>query len=652
MGLEGIVCGGLLAVAVLSATAGRSGRATRWLVALVAFGVALPLSAVWSTGKARALRVRLGAEERPIEVKTGGYASSATCQACHPGQYASWHASYHRTMTQLAAPETVRAPFAGERLVDEDGPCRLTRRGDELWAELPDPAWRGEPALRPQVERRIVMVTGSHHYQVYWFPSGKPRSVWALPFVWLIDEERWIPRGAAFLGPEERTRHILGVWNNSCIKCHATRGRPGADGAGAMDTRVVELGIACEACHGPAEEHARLHRDPRERYRRHLGGTDDASVVDPRELSHRRASEICGQCHGVWSHEGQAAWADWLRDGLDFRPGQALGASVRLLRYDEGLLPDERRAYASPDPSYRMERQFWRDGMVRVSGREYSGLAGSACFERGELSCLSCHRMHRDDGDPRPLAAWTDDQLAPGLEGDRACLACHASHGERVERHTHHPPESSGSRCLNCHMPHTTYGLLKAIRSHRIDSPRVDVELATGRPNACNACHLDRTLAWTAGRLAEWYGTPVPELPPQHHAVAASVLAVLSGDAGQRALAAWSFGWQPAREASGTGWMAPHLAPLLDDPYQAVRYIAARSLHSLPGFERFDYDFLAPQVERRLAVRAALERWRTLPPLVLHEPEPVLLDRAGALCEDRFYPLLASRDERPVELHE
>jgi hypothetical protein len=37
---------------------------------------------------------------RPIEVPGDGYATSQTCKACHPGQYETWHGSYHRTMTR------------------------------------------------------------------------------------------------------------------------------------------------------------------------------------------------------------------------------------------------------------------------------------------------------------------------------------------------------------------------------------------------------------------------------------------------------------------------------------------------------------------------------------------------------------------------
>ena len=38
----------------------------------------------------------------PRQDKTKGYTSSASCRACHPSQYDSWHKSFHRTMTQLA----------------------------------------------------------------------------------------------------------------------------------------------------------------------------------------------------------------------------------------------------------------------------------------------------------------------------------------------------------------------------------------------------------------------------------------------------------------------------------------------------------------------------------------------------------------------
>jgi len=107
-------------------------------------------------------------------------------------------------------------------------------------------------------------------------------------------------------------------------------------------------------------------------------------------------------------------------------------------------------------------------------------------------------------------------------------------------------------------MPHTTWGLIKASRSHTITSPGVVESLPPiGRSNACNLCHLDKTLAWTATHLHSRYGHVVPQLSADQKTIAASALWALEGDAAQRAFAAWSMGWDPARAVSADHWMAP-----------------------------------------------------------------------------------------------
>src|SRR4051812_13614638 len=70
--------------------------------------------------------------DRPVQIPSRGYASSQPCIACHPSQYAAWHRSYHRTMTQVATPETVVANFDGVRVDAGPGrPMLLERRGRE-----------------------------------------------------------------------------------------------------------------------------------------------------------------------------------------------------------------------------------------------------------------------------------------------------------------------------------------------------------------------------------------------------------------------------------------------------------------------------------------------------------------------------------------
>lgn len=627
--------------------------------------LALSAASAWTLGTVRQPPIAETAiPYRPIEVAADEYVSSRTCQACHPRNYATWHASYHRTMTQVAGPTAVVAPFNDIRLDLHGRKYQLQRRGDEFWVEMDDPDWTadasraGETGQPPRVQRRIVMTTGSHHLQVYWYATGRGRKIEQLPFDYRIDEQRWIPDHSSFVRPpwpegEKLPVAAPGQWDLGCIQCHATHGQPrlNVEDEKNPDTHVAEFGISCEACHGPAEHHVSVNRNPQRRYRFRRSGEPDPTIVQPARLSSRVSSQVCGQCHGIFSVNDAEGFHEWDRHGYPYRPGDELTKTRHVVRGTDDMSLPAMQQMLLHDPGYRLEDSFWSDGMVRVSGREYNGLIETPCYQRGELSCFSCHSMHKSVDDPRSLREWADDQLAPGMNGNQACLQCHTSFSSKVEDHTHHSRVSSGSQCYNCHMPYTTYGLHKAIRSHQVDSPSVLASVQTGRPNACNQCHLDKTLSWTAEHLERWYAVPQPELSDDERAVAASLLWTLRGDAGQRALMAWSMGWEAAREAAGSGWMGVFLGQLLDDPYDAVRFIAYRSLHTLPGYEEFTYDFVGPAEQRHAAAVRAGQMWmrsKTGRPT----GEPILISPDGKLRVDVIQRLQQQRDDRPIMLRE
>jgi hypothetical protein len=199
-------------------------------------------------------------------------------------------------------------------------------------------------------------------------------------------------------------------------------------------------------------------------------------------------------------------------------------------------------------------------------------------------------------------------------------------------------------------MPYTTYGLLKTIRSHQISSPSVHASLETGRPNGCNLCHLDKTHQWTADYLQRWYNTPPPpSMSEDDRTASAALVALLKGDAGQRAIIAQAFGSADAQRASGTNWMAPYVSLLLNDSYDAVRYIAARSLKTLPGFENFAFDFVGSENERAANQRRALGIWRDLRDRQGRRGDPALLFNAdGSFIADRIDRLSNHRNNRRV----
>ena len=97
------------------------------------------------------------------------------------------------------------------------------REGDRLYAEFTEE--RG--AVAREVRVPLVMSTGSHHMQVYWYPTGEGNLLDQFPLVWLREADRWVPRNAAFIRPpSDHPPSELGRWNSKCINCHTTRGRP------------------------------------------------------------------------------------------------------------------------------------------------------------------------------------------------------------------------------------------------------------------------------------------------------------------------------------------------------------------------------------------------------------------------------------------
>jgi hypothetical protein len=170
-------------------------------------------------------------------------------------------------------------------------------------------------------------------------------------------------------------------------------------------------------------------------------------------------------------------------------------------------------------------------------------------------------------------------------------------------------------------------------------------------------CHLDKSLAWTAEKLNEWYGTKMPELKSRGtgeaaEPVAASVEWLLRGDAAQRIVTAWHYGWRPAQEVSRTDWQSPLLAHLLNDPYSAVRLVAGRSLKSLSEPSEFHFDFLAPESERKSVQQQVLDNWHSKSRELLETPPPVLQLENGQLDRLAIERLLQSQDQRPVIITE
>lgn len=509
------------------------GRTRVWIVAL-ALGVGLAFAFV-APSRAPPPTPR----GQPREHDASLYVTSKACLGCHPAEHASFSRTFHRSMTQLASDATVLAP--------------LERREGEIRAE----------------GRKVVLTTGSHREQAYWLEGDQPGELVLMSSVWMIRERALIPREAAFITPPDQPLEPA-HWRSNCIACHSVAGEPRRDHDNRFDPKVAELGVACEACHGPGAAHVARHQSPLARWTQSRSAEPDPSIVQPARLSAERSLAVCGQCHAYsFPRDEDEFWRHGYARA--FRAGDTLEASRHLLSL--GALGD---APTIDAPTIEAEASsiFWSDGAVRIGGRELHGVLASSCYRRGEakLTCLSCHAMHA--GDPR-------GQIAPDKRGDAACVSCHA----HTPEHSHHAEGSPGHACVSCHMPKTSFALLQGVRSHVIDSPNAAVTLDTGRPNACNLCHVDRSLGWTMNTLTQWFEQQPIELPPQRQTIAEGIVGALTADAGVRALYADALGSDDAKRASDHDLLASVLVAMRDDPYAAVRFIAARSLRNVKESE-------------------------------------------------------------------
>lgn len=545
---------------------------------------------------------------RPIRDSVAAdHVSSDSCRACHPGNYASWHASFHRSMTQVVAPGTSATELDGLELAHAGTDYRIDRHGDTYLVRTKPRGATASAYGRPQ---QLVLSTGSHSLQIFWVETGDSRTLGQFPFAYIIAEKKWVLVKDTFLtppGPQEI--YSKGDWNSACLNCHTTQPRARlTPGTATFDTRVGDFGIACEACHGGGRAHIEANSNPLRRYGLHLFPREDTTIANPARMDGPRSALVCGQCHSILAFNNAAAHATYMRDGGSYRPGHA-ELDLRWVAQPQGTdHPTERAEMAKNDPHFFRD-QFWPDGQVRVIGREFNGVSASPCFKGGAFSCLSCHHMHSPKTDAATLEHWRNDQMKPRMESNQACLQCHPKFEANLPAHTHHAADSPGSSCYNCHMPRTIYGLLKASRSHTISSPSVRESTEHSRPNACNLCHLDQPLAWTAAKLAEWYGQKPPPLDREDQEIAAGAKWILKGDAGQRALITYNMGWAPAQKASGREWLYPYLIFQLNDPYAAVRFGAVKSLQTLPGFEALVFDYTVDDAAQKAALDEHYRNW-------------------------------------------
>jgi len=456
-----------------------------------------------------------GPDETYSNILPADYVGPQTCSTCHPKQHQLWSQHPHRFMNQLANKDSVKGNFA-----------------EHVWTIAPGAtitfSTEGTTFLmtvnRPNKERtkyKVTRTVGSRFVQYYIGlqtegaePPGDEvyTTEHRLPFAYWLRMKRWLPieyfdvvedwpealvDGRPVVdGVDEKPRFL--AYSTSCMQCHNTyphayrifrkslsgfpdavihadykplslalandmHVEPDAESfAGIPPTldpnkHLVTVGISCESCHMGGREHA-LQRKAIAFFPTHPHVHVRAKSADKIMTGERRdpatSQGVCAQCHSA--------------GGLVQHPN---GARIR-------------------------------------NSAESSDLLAGACAT--QIRCVDCHDPHTrgvPSGGPT---------LTRHLD---ACIGCHEKYADdkQAVAHSRHSLKS-GVDCLDCHMPRYTQGIDEISRTHRISHPVEPSMISKGAPNACNLCHLDKSVQWTLDELKRGWRQDVKPLdttPPE-----------------------------------------------------------------------------------------------------------------------------------------
>ena len=97
--------------------------------------------------------------------------------------------------------------------------------------------------------------------------------------------------------------------------------------------------------------------------------------------------------------------------------------------------------------------------------------------------------------------------------------------------------------------------------------------------------------------------------------------------------------------------MVFYLADLMFDDYDAIRYIAFRSLRQISGFESVEYDHLRPEEERDRVMGEIPASWQSKTKQRPTDAK-LLFDSKGDIMYPAYERLRQLRDNQPILLTE
>lgn len=408
------------------------------------------LSAVWASVLAAGGAV---AQNGP-EPKVPQYIGSALCSDCHTDAAEAWEGSHHALAWTPPDAAHVLGDFDDAEFLHKGVRTRFTTEDGTYFITSDGP----DGALRKYPVHSVAGVAPLQQYLI----ETEPGKIQSFDVVWDAEQGQWY-----HLYPDQDLPYSDGLhwtgpyknWGARCAECHATGYVKGYDpSTRSYSSSEAEIGVGCEACHGPGEAHVTWAQP---------GGSYDpglwASVGDTgltMDFAAGAEAEIqqCASCHSR-----REAFADG-----NPLPGTPYHDAYRLGTLRDGL--------------------YHPDGQILEEVYVYGSFLQSKMYAKG-VACTDCHNPH--------TAQVISDT-------NTVCTQCHSPAGNPEfpslplalyddPSHHFHEIGTDGAQCKSCHMIERDYMGIDGRRDHSFRVPRPDLTVSTGSPNACNDCHTDST---------------------------------------------------------------------------------------------------------------------------------------------------------------
>ena len=395
------------------------------------------------------------------------YVGSARCQQCHSKQYQDWLKSDHFKAMQLANDESVLGDF--QKTVNFHGiESRLYKEDEKFWIETLAKDGKRKKYHLPYtfghypLQQYLADLGDGHFHALNIAWDSRAKSEGGQRWYHLQPTEEITPQDPFFWQAHFQN------WNGRCAECHTTNYQKNYDAkTHSYNSTWSEINVACEACHGPASQHLLFAQTGK------LGGEDKGfknALAKPLSWQFEKESPIakaignnsdqyldmCGGCHSRRS------------------PLKALQANENY--HDNFRL------------SLLNDNLYFADGQIQDEVFVMGSFLQSKMHAEG-VTCNNCHNPHSGE-----VFTQTND----------LCSQCHAQAKYDEPSHHHHAKNSTGSQCVNCHMPARTYMGVDDRRDHSFTIPNPNTSIATGAPNACTDCHAEKDNKWARDQLKSW----------------------------------------------------------------------------------------------------------------------------------------------------